>query len=206
MSTGDVVLDISMSLDGFVTGPSPTLQSGLGLGGERLHEWALASRTAADAALLADTVAATGAILMGRRTFDVIDGPGGWTEELGYGGARRQVNPPPAFVVTSSTPARVRLAGRFTFAIDGIHNALQRARDAAGGKDVVIMGGANLGRQYLEAGLVDQLRVHIAPVILTAGTPLFGLSAGPAIVLKQSGVLATAAATHVTYRVIKSRR
>lgn len=67
------------------------------------------------------------------------------------------------------------------------------------------MGGANLGRQYLESGLVDQLRIHVAPIVLTAGTPLFALSAGPAIILKQTDVLATRAATHLTYRVIKRR-
>jgi dihydrofolate reductase len=201
----DVVFDISMSLDGFVTGPSPSIDRGLGIGGERLHDWALTARTTADAALLDETMAATGAVLMGRRTFDVVDGPRGWRDGLGYGGERSQASPPPTFVVTSSAPATVRLAGRFQFVTEGITTALQRARDAAGGKDVVIMGGANLGRQYLDAGLVDEFRIHIAPVVLTAGTPLFRLSAGPAIILKQTDVVATSAATHVTYRVIKTR-
>ena len=201
----NVVLDMSMSLDGFVTGPSPSLESGLGLGGHRLHEWAMGARTAADTALLDETTATTGAVLMGRRTFDFVDGPNGWSDERGFGGERSQSSPPPTFVVTSSTPANVRLAGRYEFVTDGIDNALHRAQDAAGGKDVVIMGGANLGRQYLDAGRVDQLRIHIAPVVLTAGTPLFALSAGPAIILKQTDVRATQAATHLTYRVIKSR-
>jgi len=165
----------------------------------------VSARTAADAALLNEITAATGAVLIGRRTFDVVDGPNGWNDERGYGGDRGQAGAPPVFVVTSSPPAKVRLAGRFAFVTDGIASALEQARAAAGGKDVVIMGGANLARQYLDAGVVDQLRVHIAPVVLTAGTPLFALSAGPAIILKQTDVLATQAATHVTYRVIKSR-
>ena len=109
------------------------------------------------------------------------------------------------FVVTSSAPATVRLSGRFHFVTDGIDVALHRAQASAGGKDVVIMGGANVARQFLEAGLVDQVRVHIAPILLTSGTPLFHLTAGSAIVLKQADVLATQAATHITYRVIKGR-
>jgi len=94
-----------MSLDGFVTGPGPSWEHGLGMGGERLHDWAMSARTAADAALLDEITAATGAVLIGRRTFDVVDGPNGWNDERGYGGDRGQAGAPPVFVVTSSPPA-----------------------------------------------------------------------------------------------------
>jgi len=205
-----VVVDISTSLDGFVTGPNPGVRSGLGDGGAGLHAWALGdARTEADIDILDRTLRETGAVLMGRRTFDVVDGPEGWDESVGYGadrGGTAEPEQPPVIVVTSSPPATVRLAALFTFVTDGIDSALRRAREAAGDRDVVIMGGADLARQYLAAGHVDELRLHLAPLLLGDGTPLFerspALAATGPIALEQSGAVVTAAATHLTYRVL----
>lgn len=200
---GNVVLDISMSLDGFVTGPNPGPDSGLGEGGERLHKWAIGAKTERDSALLEESVANTGAVLMGRRTFDVVDGPHGWGEDIGYGAVRDQSSPPPNIVVTSTRPDTVRLASMFTFVTDGVESALHQAQAAAGDKDVVVMGGANLGRQYLAAGLLNEVRIHLAPVILGAGTALFDPAGSTSVTLEQTDVVVTAAATHLTYRVPK---
>ena len=93
-----VVADISMSLDGFVTGPDPDLQHGLGRGGEPLHSWAVDSDAEVDAEVLHEATERSGAVVMGRRLFDIIDGPGGWNDEMGYGAGL--VGTPPFFVVT----------------------------------------------------------------------------------------------------------
>ena len=112
-----VVADISMSLDGFVTGPDPDLQHGLGRGGEPLHSWAVDSDAEVDAEVLHEATERSGAVVMGRRLFDIIDGPGGWNDEMGYGAGL--VGTPPFFVVTHYAPERVRLGLRFTFVTDG---------------------------------------------------------------------------------------
>jgi dihydrofolate reductase len=168
-----VVLDISMSLDGFVTGPGPGIANGLGDGGAAVHEWAMGANSAADRALLARTVAETGAVVLGRRTFDIVDGPHGWGDERGFGGPATGVPRPPNFVVTHQVPDQVRLTNAFTFVTTGVADAVDQARAAAGDKDVSVMGGASIIRQCLDADLADELRVHLAPVLLGTGTPLF---------------------------------
>jgi len=132
--TGRLVVDMSMSLDGFVTAAGADLDHGLGVGGEPLHAWALDAKTAADTEIIEAAVARTGAILMGPRTFDFVDGPNGWRGDLGYGAERDQHAPPPAFVVTHTEADEVRLQGRFTFVTNGLHEALANARVAAQGK------------------------------------------------------------------------
>src|SRR6266702_3041310 len=102
-----VVADISMSLDGFVTGPDPDLEHGLGTGGEPLHSWAVRSTDDVDTTVLRAATGATGAVVMGRRLFDFVDGPHGWSDEMGYGAALTAT--PSFFVVTHSPPAHVRL-------------------------------------------------------------------------------------------------
>jgi len=134
-----VVGDISVSLDGFVTGPDPDPEHGLGRGGEGLHTWALDS-DAIDAEVLADTVDATGAVILGRRLFDIVDGPHGWTDEMGYGAAHAAR--PPMLVVTRNPPETVRLDDRFTFVVDGLGSAVSKAISLADDRDVVVMGGA----------------------------------------------------------------
>lgn len=113
-----VVADISMSLDGFVTGPDPDLENGLGKGGEPLHHWAVQSDDDVDAEVLREATEASGAVVMGRRLFDVVDGPGGWSDEIGYGAGLART--PPFFVVTHSVPRDVRLGLDFTFVTDGL--------------------------------------------------------------------------------------
>jgi dihydrofolate reductase len=191
-----VVADISMSLDGFVTGPDPGPDQGLGLGGEGLHRWAL-EPDKLDAEVLDEAVDATGVVIMGRRLFDIIDGPRGWNDEMGYGADRAAQ--PPLLVVTRNPPAEVRLADRTTFVVDGIGSAVAMGVAMADERDVVIMGGAVTVRTALEAGVVDELRLHLSPVILGSGTPLF--AGGSPRALRQIHVRVSAHATHLTYRV-----
>jgi dihydrofolate reductase len=190
-----VVADISVSLDGFVTGPGAGPQSGLGVGGEALHTWAL-QPDAIDRAVLEESVAATGVVIMGRRLFDIIDAPSGWNDEMGYGADLAAE--PPVLVVTRNPPDQVRLADRMTFVVDGIASAVAKGIAMAEDRDVVIMGGGETIRRAIEAGVVDELRLHVAPVLLGAGTPLFAGAAPRA--LRQIHVLASGHATHLTYR------
>ena len=191
-----VIADISVSLDGFVTGPEPGIEHGLGHGGEGLHTWALHG-DAVDREILATTADATGVVIMGRRLFDIVDGPQGWNDEMGYGAA--EAAQPPVLVVTRNPPATVRLGDRFSFVVDGIRSAVSMGRTMAEDRDVVIMGGAETIRGALEAGVVDELRLHLSPVLLGSGTPLF-VSAAPRS-LRQIHVRASGHATHLTYRI-----
>jgi dihydrofolate reductase len=190
-----VVADITISLDGFVAGPGAGPELGLGAGGEPLHGWAL-QPDAVDEAVLTEAVDATGAVVMGRALFDVVDGPHGWSDEMGYGAALAAQ--PPVLVVTADPPETVRLADRFTFVVDGIGSAVAKAAALADGRDVVIMGGAATIRSAVAAGLVDELRLHLAPMLLGAGIPLFTGETRP---LRQLHVRASSRATHLTYRV-----
>jgi dihydrofolate reductase len=189
-----VIADISMSLDGLVTGPDPDIEYGLGRGGEALHAWALESSSEVDAEVLREAVEATGAVVMGRRLFDFVDGPHGWSDDLGYGA--RHAAAPPVFVVTHRAPGAVRLGPRFSFTAD-IESAIRQARVAAGPKDVFVMGGGDVVRQSVRLGLADELRIHLAPVILGAGTPLF--PGGSPCRLIQRSVRVSSTATHLTY-------
>jgi dihydrofolate reductase len=121
-------------------------------------------------------------------------------DSLGYAGERDQAGAPPVFVVTHSVPDKVRLGDRFTFVTDGLEGALGQARAAAGVKDVLIMGGGNISCEFLRAGLVDVLSLHVAPVVLGEGTPLF--SANASLRLELLGSESTDAAEHLTYRVV----
>ena len=195
-----VVADISMSLDGFVTGPDAGPHNGLGHGGEALHDWALDSDDEVDAAVLRDATEASGAVVMGRNLFDIIDGPDGWNDEMGYGAGLAAT--PPFFVVTHRAPDTVRLKLDFTFVTDGLPAAIEQARAvaAAAGKDVVVMGGGDVIGQCVAARLIDELRVHLAPVILGGGTPLF--KGGDGQRLHQQSVQASTTATHLSYRLV----
>jgi dihydrofolate reductase len=183
-----VVADISMSLDGYVTGPNPEDI-------ERLHAWVF-DGDALDVALLRENVEATGAVVMGRRLFDIVDGPNGWSDDEGYGPGLKAA--PPVFVVTHSKPQTVRLKRQMTFITDGVSAAITAARSAAGPKDAVVMGGADVISQSLTAGLVDELRIHLAPIILGGGTRLF--KGAKSVALVQSAVRVSQRATHLSYR------
>jgi uncharacterized protein YndB with AHSA1/START domain/dihydrofolate reductase len=196
---GRVVVDITMSLDGYVTAPGVDLAHGLGIGGEALHAWVF-SQTPREQAILATTFKRTGAVIMGRRLFDIVDGPHGWSDEVGYGARQYQSAAPPVFVLTHEAPEKVRLADRFRFVTDGPASAIRQAKAAAGDKDVVIMGGGNTCYEFLQAGLVDVMTIHVAPHILGGGTPLFPGDAKVRLELLESEM--TACAQHLTYRVL----
>jgi dihydrofolate reductase len=198
--------DISVSLDGFVTGPDPGPDNGLGTGGEALHTWAF-SDDPDDRRILSQATTRSGAVVLGRRLFDIVDGPGGWDDETGYGAG--EVGKPAFVVVTSSPPESVRLTDLdWTFVTTGLPDAVSAARKRAEAAsshrgtdlDVVLMGGGATIGSPLAAGLVDVLSLHLAPVILGAGTPLF--IPGVARTLVQRNVTVTSTATHLTYDVL----
>jgi dihydrofolate reductase len=178
------------------------LEHGLGIGGEAIHAWVLEEpRSPVDEAVLSNTFERTGAVVMGRRLFDIVDGPNGWNDDIGYGYDQSQSAAPPCFVVTHKPPAHVRLASRFQFVTSGLAFAIDEARAAAGDKDVVVMGGANVIDQSLAARLVDELRIHLSPLVLGDGTRLFDLVG--ATTLMQRDVTESPRATHLTYEVVK---
>jgi len=204
MST--VVADISMSLDGFVTGPDPDLEHGLGRGGEAIQQWVFASHVSpADRAFLESADSSTGAIIMGRRTFDFIDGPHGWDQGVSYAYDHPTPALPPIFVVTHNAPEHPRHRAGFTIVTDGIASAVSQAREAAGEKETVLMGGASVIAQAISAGLVDQIRVHLSPVLMGSGTRLFALL-DRQINLVQGDVVPTPNATHLTYTIDTAQR
>lgn len=190
---GRVVVDKSMSLDGFVTGPNVSVEHPMGEGGERLHEWLFRnSATDADRAVSREMHETTGAVVLGRRIFDA--GVGEWGDTP---------FPVPCFVVTHRTQDDlVQKSGVFSFITDGIDRALQRARDAAGEKNVRLMG-ADITQQFLRAGLVDEIQINLVPVLLGEGTRLFEHLSGRRIELEQTRVFESCGVTHLKFRVVK---
>jgi len=191
-----VIADITMSLDGYVTGPLADSQHGLG-DVDELHTW-VAEQDPVDTEILEQIAAITGAVVMGRRLFDIVDGPNGWTKDMGYGA--QQAATPPFFVVTHSAPQHIRLERelgiRFTF-VDDLATAVDQARTAATDGHVVIMGGGDVIGQAIEKGLVDELHLHLAPMLLGGGTPLF--RAGTRQRYRQREVRPSSNAVHLTY-------
>lgn len=190
-----VIIDITMSLDGLVTGPNDGPGNGLGDGGEVLHDWTRARRTDEDNLLLFEEPMATlGSCVLGRRTFDIAEGA--WGDQPPFG--------PGAVFVLTHRPHEPLQRGMttFVFVTDGMDSALAQAREAAGDKDVVLMG-ASVSQQYLQAGLVDEMEIHIANVLLGAGRPLFAQIGAEPIKLERLRVIATPAVTHIRYRVIR---
>jgi dihydrofolate reductase len=190
-----VISGISMSLDGFVTGPNVTREQQLGDGGEVLHRW-LWEPEPRDAELLDAMAKDVGSILMGRRSYDLAVGDGGW----GDGGP---AGPTPCFVLTHSAPApeSVRAPSVFTFVTDGIHSAVAQAKAAAGDK-VVGVHGASAAQQCLAAGLLDEVLVSLVPVLLGSGTRLFEHLGGQ-FQLERTDLVATSNATHLRFKVIR---
>ena len=203
---------ISISLDGFVAGPNPSEEHPLGEGGEQLHEWVVklaawrrshgyeGGETNASSAVMEEAIDSLGATVMGRNMFG--GGPGPWGEDPwnGWWGE----DPPfhtPVFVLTHHEREPLEMQGGTTFAFvtDGIESALEQARDAASGRDVALGGGADVARQYLAAGLLDEVQLNVVPVLLGDGTRLFeGLSG---IGLEQIGAVEAPGVTHIKYRV-----
>ena len=196
-----VIADITMSLDGYVTGPFADSQHGLG-DVDELHTW-VAEQDPIDTEILEQIAATTGAVVMGRRLFDIVDGPNGWTKDMGYGA--QQAATPPFFVITHAPPQHVRLEQelgmRFTFAND-LTTAVDQAWTAATDGHVVIMGGGDVIGQAIEQGLVDELHLHLAPLLLGGGTPLF--RAGTRQRYRQRDVRPSSNAVHLIYERISA--
>jgi dihydrofolate reductase len=208
-----VTCHISISLDGFVAGPNQSLDNPIGEGGMRLHEWVL--RTAGwreqhgldggergpDSEVVEEVSQGIGAYIMGRKMFGGGDGP--WDETwTGWWGE----DPPyhvPVFVLSHHAREPLEMQGgtTFTFVTDGIESALEQARAAAGDRAIAIAGGASAVRQYLAAGLLDELYLHIVPVVLGAGERLLEDVGDPT--LEPVRVVASPAVTHVKYRVVR---
>src|SRR6266550_1638411 len=190
---GPVEVEISMSVDGFITGPNEE-GAGLGEGGEILHAW---FRQDPDGPRLLDDAlfATSGAVITSRKIYDGVEG---WGDDGFY----RM----PVFVLTHR-PHEVVVKGEttFTFVTEGIESAIAQARAAAGDKKVHIMGGASVIQQALNAGLVDSLHLHVAPVVLSAGTRLFD-NLTDRIELERTEVVESQFATHLRFQVIHTPR
>jgi dihydrofolate reductase len=205
---------ISVSLDGFVAGPNPGEEHPLGEGGMQLHEWAFklaawrrphgreGGETNASSAVVEESLDNVGATIMGRRMFG--GGPGPWGEDPwdGWWGD----DPPfhtPVFVLTHHEREPLAMEGgtTFTFVTDGIESALAQAKDAAGGKDVSLGGGADVAQQYLGARLIDELQLNLVPVLLGEGTRLFGNVSAADLGLEQVQVIEAPGVAHLRYRV-----
>jgi len=210
-----VRVHIAISADGYVAGPNQSQENPLGEGGEALHDWFVklkawrephgrdGGEVNASTPIAEESLANVGAEIMGRGKFGPPGG-GPWGEDpwRGWWGE----DPPfhkPVFVVTHHEREPLTLSDTtFTFVTDGIEDALEQAREAADGKDVYIGGGADIINQYLAAGLVDELEVHIAPLILGGGERLFD-GVGPDLKLEQLRAVEAPGVAHVKYRVVR---
>jgi dihydrofolate reductase len=190
------IFDISMSLDGFITGANRTPAEPLGDGGEHLHDWAFNSEDEYNRNLISQSVSTIGAVICGRRTYD--DSLPFWGADGPTGAARL-----PVFVVTHKIPTEIQEGGVYTFVTDGIESALQKAKKAAGNKNVSVMGGADIGQQYIQAGLVDELSIHLVPVLFGSGIQMFAPLGEAHIQLKPDQVIKTPEAIHLRFRVVK---
>jgi dihydrofolate reductase len=213
---GKVVAEISLSLDGYVAGPNATLGKPLGEGGDELHEWVIplkswrephglsGGETGPDDELVTENLRANGAVVMGRRMFSGGDGP--WDDDPNADGWWGD-EPPfhmPVFVVTHhAREPLVRGGTTFTFVTDGLESAIEEARAAAAEKDVLVAGGASAIDQCLQAGRLDELQIHLVPVLLAGGVRLFdGVGPEPSR-FELMRVLDSPLVTHLRYRVVK---
>lgn len=211
---GIVTCHISVSLDGYAAGPDQSRENPLGVGGEGLHGWALeldtwlrehgreGGVTNASSAVLDEATANVGAVVMGRNMFG--GGPGPWPEDppwQGWWGA----DPPfhaPVFVLTHHAREPLEMEGgtTFHFVTDGVEPAVARAREAAGDRDVAVAGGADTVQQTLRAGLLDELEIHVAPVILGGGARLLENVGDARFELVRA--VDAPGVTHMRYRVV----
>jgi dihydrofolate reductase len=191
----EVTSEISMSLDGSITDPNAGVGSPLeGNDPGRLHDWRFDAKTETDVAIVDELYASIGAILMGRRMFDVGFEPWGDPPPFGM----------PVFVVTHEAREPLPMEGgtTYTFVTEGIEAALERARAAAGYKNVGIWGGADMIRQYLKAGLLDKMQIHLIPVLLGGGIRLFEDFDPEGIQLRRARSIETPGATHLRFEVV----
>jgi dihydrofolate reductase len=209
---GKVIVDISMSVDGFVAGPNATLENPLGEGGEDLHTWVVAlehwrklhglegGESNVSNELVQESLANVGAYLMGRKMFSGGEGP--WEDDPNAGGWWGDDLPfvAPVFVLTHHAREPMSKKGKtMTFVTEGLETALGRARETAGENDVVVAGGANVAQQVLAVGELDELHLHVAPVLLGGGTRLLDEGARRALELVR--LVEAPGVTHLEYRV-----
>ncbi len=204
---------ITMSVNGYVAGPNQSVENPLGEGGGGLHEWVFALRswrephgmeggaTGPDDDVMAEWVENIGATVMGRHMFGGGEGPWGDDPWTGWWGE----DPPfhtPVFVITHHPREPLEMQGgtTFHFVTDGVEAALERAKDAAGGRDVALGGGADVARQYLRAGLIDEMEIHVVPLLLGAGERLFDDLEGRCAGLEPERVIASPSVTHYRFR------
>jgi dihydrofolate reductase len=200
-----VILDITTSLDGFIAGPNDGPERPLGDGGERLFAWYFSGDTdfempsgtmtfkvsPASAEVLQE-VHTIGALVTGRRTFDIANAWGG----------RHPVDAP-VFVVTHTVPQEwVYQGSPFTFVTDGVESAVEKAKEAAGDRDIGV-GAASIAQQCIQAGILDEIQIHLAPVLLGGGIRLFDHPGAEPIDLESMRVVETPAVTHLRFRVVK---
>jgi dihydrofolate reductase len=187
---------MSMSLDGFVTGPDVSIENPMGVGGERLHEWLFDDATdPSDVEISAEmfSVRTTGAVIMGRRTFEVGERP--WGEDGTFH--------LPCFVLTHrAAPTLVKGTTSFTFVTDGLERALAQAQAVAENRAVNVMGAETI-QQFLRAGLLDEIQINLVPVLLGVGTRLFDHRSDAHIELERTRIAESSVMTHLTYRVVK---
>jgi dihydrofolate reductase len=211
---GDVTCQISISLDGFVAGPNQSLENPIGEGGMRLHQWLFETarwrelqgepggvRTV-DSEVVGEVFQNVGAYIMGRKMFGGGAGPWDPTWKGWWGD-----DPPyhvPVYVLThhARDPLPMQGGTTFTFVTSGIGSALEQARSAAGDQDIAIAGGAHTVQQFMAAGLLDELYLHIVPIVLGAGERLLENVGDPT--LQPVTVIASPAVTHVKYRIVRS--
>jgi dihydrofolate reductase len=188
---GKVYYEVSMSLDGFITGANVRPEAGLGDGGERLHDWAFNSDDPRNQEIMAGW-ANTGATIAGRTTYDLSN----WGADGPTGAVRMST-----VVVSHSVPQDVPQGSVYHF-VNGIEAALEKAKQLAGDKDIS-MAGANIGQQFLKLGLIDEISLHVVPVVFGSGTPLFGDLDSRHIPLETLEVIHTPEVIHLRFRVVK---
>ena len=205
---------ISISADGFIAGPNPSEDDPLGEGGEQLHEWVIklaawrephgreGGEVNASTPVMEEALDNVGATVMGRKMFGGDPGPWGEDPWDGWWGDEPPFHTP-VFVLThhEREPLEKQGGTSFTFVTDGIESALEQAKQAAGGKDVSLGGGASVAQQYLAAGLIDELQLNLVPVLLGGGTRLFDNLGDADIALEQVRAIEAPGVTHIKYRV-----
>ncbi|MGB7588872.1 MAG: dihydrofolate reductase family protein [Solirubrobacterales bacterium] len=207
--------NIAISLDGYVAGPNQSEENPIGVGGMQLHEWLFplaafrkirgeeGGEVNASTPVVEERFESAGATIMGRNMFGPVRGPWGEDPWKGWWGD----NPPyhhPVFVLTHHPREPLEMEGgtTFHFVTDGIESALERAMEAAGEKDISLAGGASVIQQYLAAGLVDEMELHVAPVLLGDGERLFD-RAGANLKLEQLRAVEAPGVAHLKYRIVK---
>ena len=190
-----VVFNTSMSLDGFMTASKRTAEAPLGAGGERLHAWATGSGDARDRAVIERSFQGVTAMITGRTTYD--DSVPWWGADGPVGAART-----PVFVVTHEAPADPPENSVYTFVTDGIERALEQAKAAADG-GIIAMGGGSIGRQFIEAGLVDEINISLVPVLFGGGISMFGGLEDRHVELETIEVIHSANAIHMRFKVVR---